>query len=267
MNKLYCSKIISSVIYPVKILLTKILNTIFVRDIIVNLFFLFFNKNSKKKINDRYVDYFDFLIGGKLYKGNRELISYVFSNIKNHSNILQIGCFTGKTTVIMSHFAKKNNIICNFIDCDHFKFTQFEKIWFEKNKFSISSHDYDKFIFENYKKNINFFKIKVQTFKSDSIKFLENIYQNREIFDIDKKKLNIKKFDFVFVDGWHSYEHTKKEFYFIEKLLNENSYILFDDSYMLSGWGVDRLMKEINKKNNFKLISRMPNYLFQKVSV
>lgn len=247
-------------------IIKKILNTIFIKDVVVNLYFFIFTKNPKKKLNNRYISYFNFLLGGEIHKGNLELISFVFSKIKNHSNILQIGTFTGKTTIVMDYLARTNNKTFNFIDCDYFKFVEFEKNWFEKNKFSISSSDYDNFIFENYKNNVDFFKINVQTFKMDSLKFLEKISKNEEIVDIKDKKLKVKNFDFVFLDGWHSYEHTKKEFEFIEKLLNKNSYILFDDSYMLSGWGVDKLMTDIKKKKNFKFISRMPNYLFQKIS-
>ncbi len=50
--------------------------------------------------------------------------------------------------------------------------------------------------------------------KSDALKYLEE---------------NIKKFDLIYVDDWHSYPHVKKELELINKISDEKTIILLHD--------------------------------------
>ena len=103
--------------------------------------------------------YFNFLIGGQLRVGNIEMMNYVIEKLPNKSKILQIGVFTGKTSIILDYLSKKIDKEITFYDCDHYEFTKFEKKWFEGNVKSITSKDYDNFIYLNYINNKKFFKL------------------------------------------------------------------------------------------------------------
>lgn len=50
--------------------------------------------------------------------------------------------------------------------------------------------------------------------KSDALQFLEN---------------NEEKFDLIYVDDWHSYQHVKKELEYIDKFIDKKTVILLHD--------------------------------------
>ena len=52
-----------------------------------------------------------------------------------------------------------------------------------------------------------------------------------------------EKFDFVFMDGWKTFDHLAFEIYFINRMLEKGGFILFDDSYMPSVRQAIRLLK------------------------
>lgn len=70
---------------------------------------------------------------------------------------------------------------------------------------------------------------------------------------------------FAYIDGNHSYEFVKADFCNVDKYLEVGGFILFDDSadYHVQ-FGVNRLMKEIKKKGNYKVVIKNPNYLVKK---
>lgn len=53
--------------------------------------------------------------------------------------------------------------------------------------------------------------------KSDAIKYLENCVKEG------------RKFDFIYLDDWHSYKHTKKEFELLDRLVTPSTMILVHD--------------------------------------
>lgn len=50
-------------------------------------------------------------------------------------------------------------------------------------------------------------------------------------------------FDFVFMDGWKTFDHLSMELYFINRMLRTGGAIVFDDSYMPSVRQAIRLLK------------------------
>ena len=41
-----------------------------------------------------------------------------------------------------------------------------------------------------------------------------------------------RKFDFAFIDGWHTFDHTLLDFFYLNRMLNVNGVIVFDDVSM-----------------------------------
>ena len=80
---------------------------------------------------------------------------------------------------------------------------------------------------------------------------------------------------FCYLDGDHSYEGAKRDFKNIDKYLEINGMILFDDSWELhkdAGGdredggirnGVYQVVKEA-LRNNYRIVQKNPNYLLQK---
>ncbi len=68
-------------------------------------------------------------------------------------------------------------------------------------------------------------------------------------------QINLKKIDFVFLDGGHSYETVKKDLQILTSNLDKNSVIVCDD-YNLSHYGVKEAVDEISINHNFKNLGR-----------
>ena len=68
-------------------------------------------------------------------------------------------------------------------------------------------------------------------------------------------QINLKKIDFVFLDGGHSYETVKKDLQILTSSLDKNSVIVCDD-YNLSHYGVKKAVDEISINHNFKNLGR-----------
>jgi predicted O-methyltransferase YrrM len=68
-------------------------------------------------------------------------------------------------------------------------------------------------------------------------------------------QINLKKIDFVFLDGGHSYETVKKDLQILTSNLDKNSVIVCDD-YNLSHYGVKDAVDEISINHNFKNLGR-----------
>jgi predicted O-methyltransferase YrrM len=58
-----------------------------------------------------------------------------------------------------------------------------------------------------------------------------------------------KKFDFIFVDGWHTMDHVMVEFFYINRILPVGGIVVFDDAALA---GLNKLMRYISNYPNFK---------------
>ena len=69
------------------------------------------------------------------------------------------------------------------------------------------------------------------------------------------RKIDLKSFDFVFLDGGHSYETVKEDLDLLLSGLNKNSIIICDD-YNISQYGVKKAVDEIKDNVFFKDLGR-----------
>jgi predicted O-methyltransferase YrrM len=64
------------------------------------------------------------------------------------------------------------------------------------------------------------------------------------------------KVDFAFIDGWHTFDHTLVDFFYIDKLLNIGGVVAFDDSNWPS---ISKVIKFIVKNRSYKVFRYLPN--------
>lgn len=57
-----------------------------------------------------------------------------------------------------------------------------------------------------------------------------------------------RKFDFVFVDGWHTLDHVMVEFFYINRMLPVGGVVVFDDATLA---GLNKLMRYISNYPNY----------------
>lgn len=61
------------------------------------------------------------------------------------------------------------------------------------------------------------------------LKNLWNFYKTDAIEFLQDKVLQNKKYDLIYIDDWHSYEHVKKELELIDQLIRPGSVVLLHD--------------------------------------
>ena len=68
-------------------------------------------------------------------------------------------------------------------------------------------------------------------------------------------QIDLKKIDFVFLDGGHSYKTVKDDLNILTNNLKKNSLIICDD-YNVPEYGVKKAVDEMIKENYFKDLGR-----------
>ena len=64
-----------------------------------------------------------------------------------------------------------------------------------------------------------------------------------------------EKYDFCFIDGWHTFDHTLIDFFYIDRLLDAGGIVAIDD---VSFPGIKKLMRYLVNYPNYKLIGKVP---------
>jgi predicted O-methyltransferase YrrM len=68
-----------------------------------------------------------------------------------------------------------------------------------------------------------------------------------------------EKFDFAFIDGWHTFDHALIDFFYLNRMLKKNGVIVFDDCGMP---GLNRLVRYISNYPCYRVIDavKVSNY-------
>ena len=168
------------------------------------------------------------------------LINYLNKNIKNY---LEIGVHNGTS---MSYVLQSDYKVNNCYGIDLFEDTFY-------------SDNLDKNLIYNNLQKLNKNKNNIFLIKGDSTD--KNIIQ---LFE------NIK-LDIIFIDGNHTYEGVKKDFYNYYTFLSNNGIMIFDDfNEAPTNKGVFKFINELLKieqkyfKGNYKFIDNEHPYKFKK---
>ena len=167
---------------------------------------------------------------------------------KKPKTFLEIGVFHGVTA--------RN--ICELlyqIHKDEFKYIGldlFEKN--EENKFEVIPDTN----FKNPLKQIYFKYIKredpysIKAVKDLLKKFEKNIYLIKGNSNSVLKKIDMKKIDFVFIDGGHEYNTVVNDLNNCKEVINLNGTVMCDDYNLGSAPGVKKAIDEFVKANNYR---------------
>ena len=83
-------------------------------------------------------------------------------------------------------------------------------------------------------------------------KFKENVYLIKGNSNNVLKKIDMKKIDFVFIDGGHEYTTVVNDLDHCKKVINLNGTVICDDYNLGSAPGVKKAIDEFVRENNFK---------------
>lgn len=95
--------------------------------------------------------------------------------------------------------------------------------------------------------------IGVANLRKAGIEFFELIQKPSEIA-LPELLSEGKKYDFGFIDGWHTFDHTLIDFFYLNRLIDVGGIIVIDDVSMP---GIKKLMRYILKYPSYKQIGHV----------
>jgi hypothetical protein len=223
---------------------------------------------NTKTISDEYINWLTFANAGMLSKGNIYSMRFAIENLPSESPVLEIGSFCGLSTNVMSYLlsaqGKKNRII----SCDKWLFEGSENGG-NLGDSEISHHHYREFVKSTFMRNVEFFSPnnKPYTIERTSDELFAIWEKGEMICDIFGRDISLGgKISFCYIDGNHTYEFAKRDFYHVDQYLELGGFVLFDDSSDMDPFGLTKLMKEVKRNHDYELVMKNPNYLFKKIS-
>lgn len=72
---------------------------------------------------------------------------------------------------------------------------------------------------------------------------------------------NEESFDFALIDGWHTFDHTLLDFFYLEKLIKPGGIIGIDDIQLP---GINKVVRYLMNYPNLELVSTVPMYVSKK---
>ena len=184
----------------------------------------------------------------KKKKDGNFLLNHI--RLKKPKNFLEIGVFHGVTS--------RN--VCELLYSFHgndFKFTGIDL--FVNDETLLKDEYIPKIKFSNPLKTIYYkYIIRLDPYSVDSIlRLLKKFQKNVNIIKGNSnkvlKKINVDKFDYVFLDGGHKYETVKKDLENLTQIVNNNGTILCDDYDLSYAFGVKKAIEDFVSEKNFNL--------------
>ena len=214
------------------------------------------------------------IIGGQmLVPGNLKLMDYAIQHMPEGGQILEIGCWAGFSANLILHLTRKYERKVALLSCDPWIYEGIEDELGKKNE-RIDGHDhilrvdYMNYIYRAYMQAAYLFSPDnlPKTFRLTSDAFFEHFAQGSTLVDIfgESRKLE-ESFSFCYIDGNHAYDFVKRDFENVGKYLLPQGFILLDDSGDGAPFGSARLMEEIKRNPDYRIVAKNPNYLLQKL--
>lgn len=131
--------------------------------------------------------------------------------LPNNFNFLEIGVYKGQILCLVPKLAKNINKPCNFLGVTPLNTSG--------DKYSVYNND-------DYSENVT------NIFKTFNVPFdlNKNILCGLSTDETIKNELKTKKFDVIYIDGGHDYETVVSDIILAKEILNENGFIVTDDS-------------------------------------
>ncbi len=231
--------------------------------------YLWHLSKQKKPKPDPFINWLRFANAGMLNDGNIYCIEYVTARLPSENPVIEIGSFCGLSTNAISYYIAKAKGANRLITCDKWLFEGAENQDLLLGPSDITHRQYRQLIKDTYIRNVGFFSHDRQphTVEAFSNDFFDLWEREAIATDVMGKEIQLGgPISFAYIDGNHTYQFAKDDFYNVDRYLETNGFILFDDSADYHTYfGVNQLVKEIKKMDNYEVVIKNPNYLFRKI--
>ena len=220
------------------------------------------NKEKIKKLinnqifkSDEYITKLCYANTGFLNIGNIWCFDYAIANLPSENPIIEIGSFCGLSSNVITYLkyrhSRKNKLIC----VDPWDFSEGDKSAKLAEHPYLTNGKYEEIIKKSFRENILLFSSYDLPFPLQlrSEDFFKHWEKQVILTDIFKNKVELGgKISFAYIDGNHDYEFVKNDFEGVSRNLEIGGFILFDDSAEDSGWGVNKLAREICENSQYR---------------
>jgi hypothetical protein len=217
-------------------------------------------------IADEYVNWLTFINSGMLAKGNLLCFDYALSHLPSQNPVLEIGVFAGLSTNLLTYYRARHGVTNPFINCDRW---QFEGAAGNVGDSNLSHADYRRFVRDSYLRNVRMFSRDdlPHTIEFSSDELFEKWNDGATAIDLFERPTPLGgTITFCYIDGDHSYEPARRDFLNTDRHLEPGGFILFDDSADGTKFEVGRVIEEVKRLPNYRVVIQNPNYLFQKMA-
>jgi Methyltransferase domain len=222
---------------------------------------------KSKTYSDDFLTWLTFANAGMLRRGNTYAIKYAIDRIESSNPVIEIGSFCGLSTNVIAHLLRSAGKANLFYTCDKWIFENSDANPY-LGKSEISHSEYREFVKATFIRNVEFFSAKnkphtIEVFSDDFFRLWNEKQFVADVFGRDAALGG--PISFCYVDGNHTYEFAKRDFENIDRCLERGGFVLFDDSADGDPFGLTRLMREVEAREDYQLVMKNPNYLFRKV--
>lgn len=217
-------------------------------------------------LSDNYIAWVSIANAGMLNKGNLLCFDYAIRNLPSKNPIVEIGSFCGLSTNLLTHFKRKHGAENQIFNCDRW---DFEGAGGTVGDSDITHSEFRGFVRDTYIRNVSMFSRAslphtIEMLSNDFFAAWKSALPTTDVFGQSARLGG--PIAFCYIDGNHSYDFARRDFENTDRFLEPGGFVLFDDSADGSTWEVCRVVEEVKKMGNYRLIINNPNYLFQKIA-
>jgi len=193
-------------------------------------------------------------------------LEYGIRHINTQFPAIEIGSFCGLSTNIISFYMRKYNKD-NPLFCSDKWITDYS--WVDSGMKNlepeINIEIYNAFLKESFINNCRMFSrtnlpYAIEEFSDDFFTLWKNNQRVKDVFGRDAELGG--NISFAFIDGMHTYDFAKRDFYNVDKYLVKGGHVFMHDTF--DGGPLETLVKEILKEKRYSVVMNNPNYLLRK---
>jgi hypothetical protein len=216
--------------------------------------------------NDSFFDWLGYANAGMLAPGNVDAFDYVMARLPTRDPIIEIGSFCGLSTNVLTYLKRKHGAPNKLITCDRWIFESADGPMLGKSK--ISHVEYRDFVRETYIRNVRMFSREdlpytVELFSDELFAAWE---ANRVETDVHGRAIQLGgPISFCYIDGNHTYEFARRDFFNTDRFLVKGGFVMLDDSAEGSIGEARQVAQEIINSGRYRVVAETPNYFLEKL--
>lgn len=222
---------------------------------------------SQSQQSNPFLAWVQFAVPGMLCRGNIAAMEYAIAHMPIGAAVLEIGSFSGLSTIVLSYLLEKHFLTAPLYTCDKWEFEGQQLGAMLGDSRSVTHDAYREYVRNSFLRNMQTFSPHKlpYTIECFSDEFFRRWFAGEESVDVFGRRVSLGgDLGFCYIDGNHTYGFAKRDFANADRAIVPGGFILFDDSADGSEWEVNRLAREIAASTEYEVVDKSPNYLFRK---